>query len=381
MTSPSKNLSIALLVNPIAGLGGEAGLKGSDHDWRLALERGFQPHAHERARRFVSALEHDVDLLCAPGVLGLDECTCIPGAVSGFGETTSEDTRAAAIALRDAGVDLLVFVGGDGTAADVAAAVGDTIPCLGVPGGVKITSPVFAHDPEEAAWLVSQLLPGFETIARDVTDLDEEAYRDGRVEVVLKGSLLVPVSPAIQGGKVPTSGDTPLEPLVEQVLRDWDPDALHLVGAGSVCRALKSQFWGTPTLLGVDAILGDRIVATDLDGPALAELLSNHQGTVHIWLSLIGGQGMLLGRGTQVLTPKVLRHAGWLNLHVLAPPEKLLGLRGVHVDSGDTAWDAEAPAYIRITSGYNETRLVRVLHGPPLSPEPPGSSAALGNSG
>ncbi len=358
------SLRVGLLINPIAGIGGEAGLKGSDHDWKLALEQGFKPHAHERARRFVDGLGTHVELVCPPGVLGLDLLPRLEGTGKSLGETTPEDTRAGAMALRDSGVDLLVFVGGDGTASDVAAAIGDTLPCLGVPGGVKITSPVFAHDPEEAAWLVSELESGFETIARDVTDLDEEAYRAGRVEVVLKGSLRVPMSPMIQGGKVPTTGDTPLEPLVEQVLRDWDPEAIHLIGAGSVCKALKSQFWGTPTLLGVDAVKGDRIVETDLNGPALEALVSSHPGPVHIWLSLIGGQGMLLGRGTQILTPVVLRAVGWNNLHVLAPPEKLLGLRGVHVDSGDPTWDSEAPPYIRIISGYNETRLVRVLHGP-----------------
>lgn len=375
--SPTRSvLRVGLLVNPIAGLGGEAGLKGSDHDWRTALERGFTPHAHDRARRFVAAVAPDarVSWLCPPGVLGLDDLPRLPGDGGAFGQTTPDDTRAAAVALREAGVDLLCFVGGDGTAADVSAAVDGSLPCLGVPAGVKITSPVFAHDPEEAAWLVSDLAPGFESIPRDVTDLDEGAYRAGRVEVTLLGSLRVPASPVVQGGKVPTTGDTPLEPLVEQCLRDWDPDALHLVGAGSVCRALKANFWGTPTLLGVDAVRGDRIVATDLDGRAAERLVAEHPGPVHLWLSLIGGQGMLLGRGTQVLTPPVLRRAGWEHLHVLAPPEKLLGLRGVHVDSGDPGFDASAPRYVRVVSGYNETRLVRVLHGAP-APTPASAPA------
>ncbi|MFO1533466.1 MAG: ATP-NAD kinase family protein, partial [Thermoplasmatota archaeon] len=255
-----------------------------------------------------------------------------------------------------------------GTAADVGRAVGETVACLGVPAGVKITSPVYTHDIAEAAWLVAQLAPGFETIVRDVTDLDEAAYRTGHVDIELKGLLRVPLSPAIQEGKVATATETPLEPLVEQVLQEWDADALSFVGAGSVCTAVKRQFWGEPTLLGVDAIQGNRIVAKDLDDRRIAEMVDAQLakgGKVRIVLSTIGGQGMLLGRGTQMFRPDVLRKVGWENLKVVAPPEKLLGLKGLHIDTGDPALDAAAPKHIRVTTGWNEARLMRVLTGPP----------------
>ncbi len=353
-------MRIGLLINPIAGLGGEAGLKGSDGHWQEALDRGFEPHAAERAQRFVDAVHEPVEWLTVPGAMGLPGLTTIDVPGKEFGATTADDTRAAARALQAAAVDLICFVGGDGTAADMATAVGETIPCLGIPGGVKITSPVFAFDPDEAAWIIDHLDPGFETITRDVTDLDEEAYRAGRLDVVLKGSLSVPVSPAVQGSKVPTAGDTPLEPLVEQALRDWQRDDLHLIGAGSVCRAIKQQFFGTPTLLGVDAVRGDHIIATDLDGPALEQLVTDHDGDVHLWISIIGGQGMVLGRGTQVITPTVVRRIGWDRIHVVAPPEKLLGLAGLHVDTGDAELDATAPKHIRVMSGWNEWRLMRL---------------------
>ncbi len=352
-------LRVGLIVNPIAGLGGAAGLKGSDGHWQEALDRGFEPPAPERARRFVDAVKEPITWLTVPGAMGVEGLPVAEAPAAVLGETSAQDTQRVA-RLLEPRVDLICFVRGDGTAADMANADLD-VPCLGIPGGVKITSPVFAHDPEEAAWLIDSLMPGFETIDRDVTDLDEEAYRAGRVEVVLKGSLKVPMSPAVQGSKVPTSGDTPLEPLVEQTLRDWDKDALHLMGAGSVMRAIKQQFWGKPTLLGVDAIDGDRIVSTDLDSRALEAITEGRE--VHLWLSIIGGQGMLLGRGTQVLSPAVLKRIGWKNIHVIAPPEKLLGLRGLHVDSGDADFDAAAPKHIRVISGWNEWRLLRLMHG------------------
>ncbi len=149
-------------------------------------------------------------------------------------------------------------------------------------------------------------------------------------------------------------------------MQSWDRDALHLVGAGSVCMALKQQFWGDPTLLGVDAIEGDRIVQSDLNADEIDALVASHPN-VHLWLSIIGGQGMLLGRGTQVLSPESLAAIGWERIHVIAPPEKLMGLRALHVDSRSPDFDANAPTYIRVISGWNETRLVKVQHGPPDS--------------
>jgi predicted polyphosphate/ATP-dependent NAD kinase len=365
-------LRVGLLVNPVAGLGGPGAYKGSDGNWQDALAEGYKPTAPERARRFVQECGPDLHWVTVPGAMGAEDVkgaqVVLAGEAFELGKTTREDTVRAAQAIRDAKVDLLCFLGGDGTAADVCRAVGDKQPCLGVPAGVKITSAVFAHDVEEAAWLVHHLLPGFETILRDVTDLDEVAYRTGHVDIELKGNLRVPLSPAIQSGKVATSTETPLEPLIEQVLQDWDTDAVTFVGAGSVCQAVKDQFWGSETLLGVDAIQGSRIVANDLDDRQIAELVDAQLakgGKVRIVLSTIGGQGMLLGRGTQMFRPEVLKKVGWESLRVVAPPEKLLGLRALHVDTGDPAFDATAPRHIRVTTGWNESRMMRLVHGAP----------------
>src|ERR1041385_8060348 len=380
-------LRVGLVVNPVAGLGGPGAYKGSDGNWQDALAEGYKPPAPGRARRFVAECGPDLHWVTVPGAMGGDAAPGAELVLAGerfeVGKTTRDDTVRAAQAVRDAKVDLLCFLGGDGTAADVCKAVGDRQPCLGVPGGVKITSAVFAHDVEEAAWLVHNLLPGFETILRDVTDLDEVAYRTGHVDIELKGNLRVPLSPAIQSGKVATSSEPPREPLMEQVLQDWDAQALTFVGAGSVCQAVKDQFWGKPTLLGVDAIQGSRIVANDLDDRQIAELVDKQiaaGGKVRIVLSTIGGQGMLLGRGTQMFTPTTLRKVGWGALRVVAPPEKLLGLRALHVDTGDPAFDATAPKHIRVTTGWNETRMMRLVHGPVKADEPAGPTAGNGGA-
>lgn len=369
-------LRVGLLVNPVAGLGGPGAYKGSDGNWKDALAEGYQPTALPRAKQFVKLVGDAVSWVAAPGVMGGEAVPgaqiVLPDSNYAFGETGPDATIAVAQALQKAGIDLLCFFGGDGTATDVAKAVGTSQVCLGVPAGVKITSAVYTHDVAEAAWLVTHLQKGFETLLRDVTDLDEEAYRTGHVEVELKGSLRVPLSPAIQSGKVATTTETPLEPLVEQVLRDWNPASLTFIGAGSVCEAVKRQFWGKPTLLGVDAIQGTRIIATDLDDRTILEMAKAHWatgGVVRIVLSTIGGQGMLLGRGTQMFTPALLRQVGWEKIVVVAPPEKLLGLKGLHIDTGDTQLDASAPKHIRVITGWNETRMIRVLAGARNPPE------------
>jgi predicted polyphosphate/ATP-dependent NAD kinase len=373
--SPRGPLRVGLLVNPVAGLGGPGGFKGSDLDWRKAIELGYAPSAPDRARRFVELVGPAVAWITVPGAMGGDYLPgaelVLPDARLETGSTSREDTVRAAQAIAEARVDLLTFLGGDGTATDVARAVDSRLPTLGVPAGVKITSAVYTHDVAEAAWLVRQLRPGFETIQRDVTDLDEAAYREGHVDVELKGSLKVPLSPMVQEGKVATPTETPMEPLVEQVLQEWDGSALTFVGAGSVCLAIKDQFWGKPTILGVDAILGNRIVASDLDDRRITQMADEHLakgGTVRILLSTIGGQGMLLGRGTQVFRPELIRRVGWDNLKVVAPPEKLLGLKGLHIDTGDPELDASAPRHVRVTTGWNETRMVRLLTGARATP-------------
>ena len=52
--------------------------------------------------------------------------------------TTAQDTRAAAVEMARAGVELLLFAGGDGTARDIVDVVGSELPLVGVPAGVKI---------------------------------------------------------------------------------------------------------------------------------------------------------------------------------------------------------------------------------------------------
>ena len=165
-------LKFGLVVNPLAGIGGAAGLKGSDAvDTELALARGGRPRGEERCARMLTALGAtlgDIAWLtwggpmgarCLREVAGENEALRVSVVGTPASVTSASDTVAAARALQAAGVDLLVFVGGDGTARDVVDALGDRLPVLGVPAGVKMHSGVFATTPETAAEVLQRLSP------------------------------------------------------------------------------------------------------------------------------------------------------------------------------------------------------------------------------
>ncbi len=181
---------VGFIVNPIAGMGGAVGLKGTDGKEILekAVTLGAKPVAPARAETFLSGLKpikEDIRLIVGAGWMGENEARNQDFDIKVFGEqkkdTCPEDTMETAKMIADEGVDLLVFCGGDGTARDVLNAVDAQIPVLGVPTGVKMHSAVFAVDPKAAARIVSRFLrkqlPLWEA---EVMDIDEEAFRQGQ---------------------------------------------------------------------------------------------------------------------------------------------------------------------------------------------------------
>ncbi|MDY6764313.1 MAG: NAD(+)/NADH kinase, partial [Halobacteria archaeon] len=115
-------------------------------------------------QRAVGALESlrehasRIEVITYRGVMGENECVeagLDPEVVGEpkSEETTAEDTRDAVKNFVEKDVDLILFVGGDGTAVDVTQtldALNDDTPILGVPAGVKVYSSVFAVRPSEA---------------------------------------------------------------------------------------------------------------------------------------------------------------------------------------------------------------------------------------
>jgi predicted polyphosphate/ATP-dependent NAD kinase len=363
-------LRIGLIINPLAGLGGPAGLKGSDGAEIVAqaLEKGVEQRAMQRTLRALKVLQEasdEIRLLACPGVMGGD-------AVAGLGFETeflnlpmnatsgAKDTRAAAELMRGH-VDLLVFTGGDGTARDILDVLGESTPVLGIPSGVKMHSGVYAVSPEAAGELLLRLARSqlVSLQLADVRDIDEEAFREGTVKSRYYGQMQVPAEAGfLQQVKVGGRESEPLVLLdiaaqVEEMLED---DELAVLGPGSTLEAVKLELGLDATLLGVDVSLAGEQLGKDMDEAQLFALISEHEGPVRIFVTAIGGQGHIIGRGNQQISPRCLRAAGIENLQVLATKTKISGLqqRPLLVDSNDPELDSALRGFRTVITGYQD---------------------------
>jgi predicted polyphosphate/ATP-dependent NAD kinase len=369
---------LGLIVNPVAGMGGRVGLKGSDgaEALRKARELGATPVSPERAveaLRRLSPLRDQIEVLTYPSEMGEDEAReagLSPRVIGEIapGETTSADTRAAAKAMLNAGVDLILFAGGDGTARDICESVGSRVPVLGIPAGVKIHSAVFAITPASAGDLAVRYLRGEVTSLHEaeVMDIDEEAFREGRLSASLYGYLLVPHEEALlQGSKEASTAQEQLtlEAIAADVVEEMDADTLYIVGPGSTTKAITDRLGVGKTLLGVDVLRNRRLIAADVNESQILRLIEGR--TAKIIVTVIGGQGFILGRGNQQISPRVVRAVGKENIIVVATPSKLasLGGRPLLVDTGDEALDRELSGFIRVVTYYRRRVVYRVRGG------------------
>jgi len=383
---------VGLIVNPIAGMGGRVGLKGTDGAIvHTARALGAVPQASAkatRALRRLSPVADGIEVLTCPGAMGaaaieaaglsghevilpgdgpMDDGMTVTDQLAGPEQPTGpEHTRAAASEMLQRRVDLLMFAGGDGTARDIAEVIGSELPVLGIPAGVKIYSGVFATTPENAGNLAAQFVaagPSATLREAEVVDVDEEAMRQGRLSASLHGYLRVPVAPQmVAGPKSGGSGDVDaLAAAAHDVARAMEPGCLYIVGPGTTTRAITRHLDLDSTLLGVDAILNGRFVGTDLNEQQLLALLED-VGCARIIVGVIGGQGYIFGRGNQQIGPKVIRRVGRDDIVLVATAEKLLSLtRGVLlVDTGDPELDRELEGFMRVVVGVDEETLFRV---------------------
>jgi predicted polyphosphate/ATP-dependent NAD kinase len=379
---------LGLVVNPVAGIGGRVGLKGSDGPeiQRRARELGAQPHALDRA---IAALERlraveGLEILTYPGEMGEDAaraCGFVPTVIGSItpGATTAADTRQAARQMLEVGVDLLLFAGGDGTARDIYEAVGLDLPALGIPAGVKIHSAVYATNPRSAGELAALYLQDRVAGLREaeVMDIDEDAFRQGSLSARLYGYLKIPFRMSlVQSQKVPSTGEgAALAAIAEDVVEKMEEGVLHIVGPGTTTRAIFEELGLEKTLLGVDVVVSEegcdgqngaqpkaRVVAADANEADLLALIDGRRAK--IIATPIGGQGYLFGRGNQQISPRVIEQVGRENLIVVSTPEKLhvLGTQPLLVDTSDPAVDEMLSGYLTIVTGYNERAVRKVAH-------------------
>jgi predicted polyphosphate/ATP-dependent NAD kinase len=368
---------LGLIVNPVAGLGGRVGLKGSDgrHVQRKALALGAVPHAQDRA---VEALERLADLdgleiATWAGPMGEEAARTagfsptVAGAADS-GDTTADDTRAAAAKMLELGVDLLLFAGGDGTARDICAAVGESLTTLGIPAGVKIHSAVYATNPLNAGDLAALFLGGRVSALRsaEVMDIDEEAVREGRVSAHLYGYLRIPMRTSLVQSVKAASGpgeQAAMDAIAAAVAESMQPELLYLIGPGTTTRAIFARLGLDKTLIGIDAVRNAELLGSDLNEDQILALIETHGAEgVRIIVTPVGGQGCIFGRGNQQLSPEVISRVGRDNIVVVSTQEKLnaLGASPLWVDTGDHEVDADLAGHMRVITGYKEEAVCRV---------------------
>ncbi|MBB5212019.1 ATP-NAD kinase family protein [Microbulbifer hydrolyticus] len=386
---------LGLIINPWAGVGGPAGLKGSDGAETVAraLQAGIEPQSHKRAAVALHALQPFCDALeivTFAGDMGeaLARELGFPVQVVGAaeaGRSTPDDTEAAAKAIRAAGADLIVFAGGDGTARNMVNALGDGFPVLGIPAGVKMHSACFAISPKAGGEVLRRLMAGelVDLHQREVRDIDEKSFREGRVSTRYYGELLVPEEghflQAVKnaGREVEELAVADIAAEIVEEMDEQDPDTLYIFGPGSTTLAVLSELGAEGTLLGVDLWRNGALVAADVNAVQIQDAITSHRSVspdnpVRIVLTAIGGQGHLIGRGNQQLTPSVLQTVGRDNLMVVATKTKIteLGGRPLLVDSGDPSLDEAWSGFIPVVTGYRD----EILY--PLSGDGSGQSPA-----
>ncbi|MGB2962673.1 MAG: ATP-NAD kinase family protein [Anaerolineales bacterium] len=374
----SNQRMLGFIVNPVAGLGGRVGLKGSDGliIQQRARELGAIPEAHNRAAEAMRTLKKSASdlekLLTYPGEMGENVavgCGFSPNIIGDIshGNTTAEDTRRAAQEMLGLGVDLILFAGGDGTARNICEAVGDTVPAIGIPAGVKIHSAVFGVTPARAGELAAQFLKEqIQTLRNgEVLDIDEEAYREGIITPRLFGYLRIPYRKRlVQARKSPSpvSEEAILQAIALDVIDHMD-EHCYIIGPGTTTRPILTALGLKKTLVGVDVVSDRKLVIADANESSLLELLENHPAKVVV--TPIGGQGFIFGRGNQQISSKVLSKIGLDNIIVISAPEKILSLGGrpLLVDTGDYAMDQALSRHIKVVTGYGERMVYPVRRG------------------
>lgn len=366
---------LGLIINPIAGMGGRVGLKGTDglDILEKAIELGARPQSQNRTIEVLNKLKplkDKIELITYPDKMGEEaaiRCGFSPdviGTLTGPA-TTASDTRKAAKEMLDLRVDLLLFAGGDGTARDICTAIGDSLIVLGIPAGVKIHSAVYACNPMRAGQLVCLYLQGKakNILEAEVMDIDEEDYRKGRLRAKLYGYLKIPFErrylQRVKAGS-PVSEQYSQEAIAHDITENMSDEFYYIVGPGTTTRAIMKKLNLKDTLLGIDLIHKKKLVGKDLNETDLLKEIKGEK--TKLIITPIGGQGYLFGRGNQQLSPEVIKHVGKDNIIIVATKHKINSLYGrpLLVDTGDEVTDQLLNDYFRVITGYREAIIYKV---------------------
>jgi len=372
-------------------------LKGSDGMAKHALALGAEPKANARAQTALKVLQpyqDEITVYTVNNLMGEQAAKALGFDVNLVYTTESESTQAgdteqSVAALLAEQVDIILFAGGDGTARNIAKIVTEhanqnnqaQIPVLGIPAGCKIHSGVYAITPTAAGRVVELMVTKqlVTLTTGDIMDIDESLFRQGVVKAKRFGEMQIPselryVQAVKSGGK--ESDELVLHDISGDVIDKMSESdvSLFIIGSGSTTAFLMAELGLENTLLGVDLVQDNDLIASDVTEEKLWKNLEQaykNKQSVQLIITLIGGQGHLFGRGNQQLSPRIIhsiidQKGGKENITIIATKTKLTALesRPLISDTGDVQLDQKLSGFMPVTTGYKD----QVLY-PVASPE------------
>jgi predicted polyphosphate/ATP-dependent NAD kinase len=324
--------TLGFLINPIAGMGGRVGLKGTDGTAILnqARELGAHPISQIRAEetmRIIYEIKPEVKWLTVSGEMGEKVLRKVGYIEEDFevvyqapDTTSTKDTESSCRQFKEKNVSLILFCGGDGTARDIYNIINKEIPILGIPSGVKMFSSVFGINPKAAAEVVLGFVNGTFTTSEAV---DEETAKEDIARYVVE-------------------------------LISEEKDTIFILGAGSTLEAIGKELGIEKTLLGVDVVKDGKLIGKDVNEEKLLQILDKDP-RAQIIVGVIGAQGFVFGRGTQQISPEVIRKVGVDNIKIVATPKKMLNTKLLRVDTRDEEIDGMLSGHYKVIVGYKIT--------------------------
>lgn len=364
--------TLGFIVNPVAGMGGSVGLKGTDGElYKKALKMGAKSITPKLIEQFLNEVKNfdKITFLTAPSIMGEVYLKSKQLNYEVIGqieeETTSTDTKNIARLLLKKKVELIVFFGGDGTARDIFDSIGLNLPVIAAPTGVKMFSSVFAINSRAAAELIDAfILNNIDFEEREVLDINEDSYSKGILESTLYGYLKVPkVLNLIQASKDSSRNGISYEinkkNIALHITKYMKKDVLYLLGPGTTVKAIADELNLPKTLLGIDAVYNKKIIEKDLNEQGILKLMDAYN-QVQIIITPIGGQGFIFGRGNKQFTPKILEKIGKKNVIIIATKEKLGSLKCLRIDSTSMEIDNSFKGLTNIVIGFKEETIIQI---------------------
>ena len=224
-------------------------------------------------------------------------------------------------------------------------------------------------------------------------DVDEEALRRARVEPRLFGTLAVPYRP---GRTQARKAATPADEQAAVLAAARGAASAHATRRALPARPGRHDGGARPgARRREDAARrrrrARRAASCSPARPSASCSTRSRAGPAQAVVTVIGGQGFLLGRGNQQLSARVLRALGDDPLLVVAPEQKLIDLGGrpLLVDTGDADVDAALAGFVRVDhrprhhqhlpcprTGTRRRRPCALRTSRPSSPAAPAASAA-----